>query len=335
MVYNQTGYGDISQRTAYHAVADMLENISPVCVLTKFGQSRPIPKNKSEAVKFRRADVYAAATVPLAEGVTPTAHKQTFTDVSMTLKQFGDVVIITDKVHDLSEDPVLKVAVEESAKQARDTVEQVTYGVVKAGTSVYYSNGASRAAVNTAVTLNRLRGVVRYLKRSKAKPFTKIVSSSVNFGSQSCEASYIAVCHTDCEADLRGLSGFTTVADYGSRTTVSEYEFGGVENIRFVTSPDLDPWEAAGSATLNGMVSVGGANVDVYPILIFGMDAYGCCPLKGKEAIHPTVINPGTIDKSDPLGQRGYVGWKTWFNAVRLNETWMSRLEVAVTDIDG
>ena len=76
MVTYQTGYGDISQRTAYHAVADMLENISPVCVLTKFGQSRPIPKNKSEAVKFRRADVYAAATVPLSEGVTPTAHQR-------------------------------------------------------------------------------------------------------------------------------------------------------------------------------------------------------------------------------------------------------------------
>ena len=48
-------------------------------------------------------------------------------------------------------------------------------------------------------------------------------------------------------------------------------------------------------------------------------------------AIKPTVINPGTIDKSDPLGQRGYVGWKTYFNAVRLNETWLARLEVAAS----
>lgn len=329
-----TTYGDISQRTAYHAIADMLDNVDPVLVLAKFGQTRPVPKNKSEAVKFRRAVVYDPATTPLAEGVTPTAHTQTFEDVSMTLKQFGDLVIITDKVHDLAEDPVLKIATEEAGKQAGATLEQVTYGVVKAGTSVYYANGSARGDVNTPISLNKLRGVVRFLKRSKAKPFTKILSSSVNYGSKSVEASYIAVCHTDCEADIRGLTGFKAVSDYGNRSTVSEHEFGSVENVRFVTSPDLDPFEGAGSATLNGMVAVDATNVDVYPILVLGMDAYGVCPLKGRESITPSVINPDTKDKSDPLGQRGYVGWKAWFNAVRLNESWMSRFEVAVTDID-
>jgi N4-gp56 family major capsid protein len=63
------------------------------------------------------------------------------------------------------------------------------------------------------------------------------------------------------------------------------------------------------------------------------MDAYGVVPLKGQSAMTPTVLNPGTPSKSDPLGQRGYVGWKTWFNAVRLNETWMSRLEVAASNL--
>lgn len=329
-----TDYGAISQRTAFHAIADMLENVDPVLVLAKFGQTRPVPKNKSEAVKFRRAVTYAAALVPLQEGVTPTAHTQTFEDVAMTLKQWGDLVIITDKVNDLAEDPVLKIATEEAGKQAGATLEQVTYGVVKAGTSVYYANGSARTDVNTAITLNKLRGVVRFLKRSKAKPFTKILGSSVNYGTKSVEASYIAVCHTDCEADVRNLAGFKPVADYGSRTPVSEHELGSVENVRFVTSPDLDPFEGAGSATLNSMVAVDATNVDVYPILVFGMDAYGVCPLKGKESIEPSVINPDTKSKSDPLGQRGYVGWKAWFNAVRLNETWMSRLEVAVTDID-
>ena len=330
-----TTYGDISQRTAYHAMQDMLEVAEDELVLAKFGKTKAVPKNKAEAVKFRRTVRYDAVTVPLAEGVTPSAHVHTYEDVSMTLKQWGDLVIITDKVHDLAEDPVLKDATEESGRQSALTLELVTYGVVKAGTSVYYANGASRAAVNTAVSLNRVRGVVKFLKTSGAKPFTKILGSSVNYGSRSVESGFIAVCHTDCEPDLRNLSGFKTVADYGSRNPVSPYEFGSVENVRFVTSRSLDPFEAAGSATLNGMVSVGAANVDVYPILFFGMDAYGLCPLKGRESVDISVINPETKDKSDPLGQRGFVGWKAWFNAVRLNETWMSRLEVGVTDIDG
>jgi N4-gp56 family major capsid protein len=34
---------------------------------------------------------------------------------------------------------------------------------------------------------------------------------------------------------------------------------------------------------------------------------------------------------ADPMAQRGYVSWKTYFAACRLNESWMSRAEVAVT----
>jgi N4-gp56 family major capsid protein len=81
------------------------------------------------------------------------------------------------------------------------------------------------------------------------------------------------------------------------------------------------------------VLSTTGTSADVYPVLILGMDAYGSFRSRARTAMTPTVINPGTVSKSDPLGQRGYVGWKTWFNAVRLNETWMSRLEVAATNL--
>jgi N4-gp56 family major capsid protein len=81
------------------------------------------------------------------------------------------------------------------------------------------------------------------------------------------------------------------------------------------------------------VLSTTGTSADVYPVLILGQDAYGVVPLKGQSSMSPTVLNPNTPSKSDPLGQRGYVGWKTWFNAVRLNETWMSRLEVAATNL--
>ena len=126
-------------------------------------------------------------------------------------------------------------------------------------------------------------------------------------------------------------------AEYGQRSVVSTHEIGAVEDVRYVLSPDLAEFPDAGGAA-GAMESTTGTNADVYPIIYFGMDAFGMTPLKNSKvdgksnlAIMPTVINPGTIDKSDPLGQRGYVGWKAWFNAVRLNETWMARLEVAAT----
>ncbi|RME56464.1 N4-gp56 family major capsid protein, partial [Candidatus Parcubacteria bacterium] len=54
-------------------------------------------------------------------------------------------------------------------------------------------------------------------------------------------------------------------------------------------------------------------------------------PLKGENAIKPTVVNPDQVSKSDPLGQRGYVGWKSYFAAAILNEAWCYRVECAAT----
>jgi N4-gp56 family major capsid protein len=328
-----TTYGDISQRTAAHAAANMLSHAEPVLVLSKFGQTKPIPRNKAETVKFRRPIPFAPAMTPLAEGVTPTPHRIAFEDVPVTLKQWGDLVEITDKVADLSEDPVLKEATMLAGEQAGATVEQVIYGVLKAGTSVFYANGTLRSQVNTAITLNKQRAIVRYLHAMKAKKFTRILSGSVNINTTPVEAAYVAITHTDIEADIRSMTGFVPVAKYGTRQPLCDQELGTVENVRYVVSPDLSPWADAGGAAGSSVLSTGGTNADVYPILFLGMEAYGLTPLKGKEAVTPTVLNPDTVSKSDPLGQRGYVGWKTWFNAVRLNETWMARLEVAATKL--
>ena len=331
-------YGDISQRTAAYAVIDMLDHARPVNILSMFAVSKPIPRNKAETVKFRRRIPFTAVTVPLQEGVTPSARTIRFEDVSVNLLQFGEVVVITDKVNDVSEDPVLKEATEEAGENAGRSLEQVTWGVVKGGTSVYYANGAARNQVNTAISLNKQRAVVRYLKAQKAKKFTKILAPSPNIATKPIEAAYIAVGHTDLEADIRNMTGFTPVAAYGTRQPLCEYEIGSVEDVRYILSPDLPSLPNAGGL-INGMVSTGGANADVYQIVIFGQESYGLTPLKSSKgsdgknnmAITPTVINPDTRDKSDPLGQRGYVGWKTYFNAVRLNETWMARLEVSAT----
>ena len=70
-----------------------------------------------------------------------------------------------------------------------------------------------------------------------------------------------------------------------------------------------------------------------WTFIFIAKEAYGLVPLKGSNAIEPSVLNPNTRTKSDPLGQRGYVGWKAYFVAVRLNESWMARLEVGATDV--
>lgn len=323
-----TTYGDINQRTAGYAAADMLRHSEPWLVLSKMGMTKPLPKNKAETIKFRRPIPFAAATTPVTEGVTPTAQKVQYEDVQATLKQYGRPIEITDKVSELSEDPVMDTATMLAGEQAGGTIEQVLYGILKAGTNVFYANGAARNQVNTVLTLNKQRAVTRALAAQKALKITRMLKSGVEYGVSAVSAGYVAVAHTDLDSDIRNLNGFIPIEKYGTRSPISEHEIGSVEQVRYILSPDLAPWADAGGAHGNAVVTSGGVNADVYPILYLGQDAFGQVPLKGKEAVKPMVLNPGTPSKSDPMGQRGYVSWKCWYTAVILNDLWMARLEV-------
>lgn len=331
MAGETTTYGDISPRTALHAAAEMLSHAMPVLVLSLFGQTKEMPRNSTLTISFRRAVPFSTATTPLVEGVTPSAHKMSFEDVSATLKQYGDVVEISDVVEDTHEDPVLMAAMELTGEQAGATIEELLWGIVKAGTSVFYANGASRSAVNTAITLNKQRACTKLLKRQKAKKITKILDSSPDYEVRAVEASYVAIGHTDCESDIRNLTGFVPTSRYGTRSLLCEQEIGAVEDVRYVLSADLDPFADAGGAK-GSMVSTSGTSADVYPIIVVGREAYAHVPLKGMRSVTPTVVNKKPSD-SDPLAQRTKIGWKTYFAGLILNQSWMTRLEVAVTDL--
>lgn len=324
-----TTYGDISQRTALWAMVEMLSHAEPVLILSKFGLQKPMPMNKADTAKFRRPVPFPPATTPLVEGVTPPPRKMAYEDVPVKMAQYGDVVEITDVVQDLAEDPVMTDASMLCGEQAGATIEQVIYGTIKAGTNVQYANGAARNAVNTPISKTLQRRVTAFLKRQKAKKITSILGGSANFNTTPVEAAYIAVAHTDLESDIREMAGFISVAKYGSRQPVCPEEIGSVEDVRYVLSADLAPFPDAGGAK-GAMMSTSGVNADVYPVLVFGKEAYGLVPLKGKSAITPMVVNMKP-SASDPLAQRGYVSWKTYFAAARLNESWMERMEVAAT----
>ena len=322
--------GGISQRTNVYAADQMLEHAKPVMVLEKMATPKQMPKNKSDTIKFRRPRVFDAATVPLQEGVTPTATAFAYDDVSATLTQYGMVVEITDKIEDLHEDPVLQDATLQCGQNVGRTMEALNYGVVRGGTNVFYANGTARTDVNTVISLAKQRAVTRALKAQKAMKITRMLGGSNNFSTRPVEAAYVAVGHTDLESDIRNLPGFLPVAEYGQRNPISEYEIGTVEDCRYILSPDLSPIADAGGAKL-GMVSSAGTSADIYPVMYFGQDSWGTVALRGAGSISPTIIPVGQKTKDDPLGQRGYVGWKTWWAALILNQLWMARLECATT----
>jgi N4-gp56 family major capsid protein len=328
-----TVYGDITPRTAAYVVVDLLKRGMPYLCLEKFGQAKALPGNKTQSMKFRRYEHLPLAITPLVEGVTPTSVKLRFTDVSVLLRQYGSYVEVTDIIADTHEDPILKENNVILGEQAAKTVETLRFNVLKAGTNVFYTNGAARASVNTPITLARQRAVTRGLKRQNGARITNVVKSTTNFNTENVLPSYIGGGHTDFEADIRSMPGFIDVKDYG-QVTPYEAEVGAVEDVRYLLSPIFEPWADAGAAFAGSgtaMVTTTGASADVYPMLFVARDAYGVVALKGKFAVEMKVLNPGIPRGGDPLGQRGSQGWKTMQGAVILNDAWLARLESAVT----
>jgi N4-gp56 family major capsid protein len=310
---------------------EMLKRGQPNLILQQFAQAMVLDKNDTDTKKARRYERLAAATTPLTEGVTPAGSTPTITDYTATLVQYGDYLPLTDKIADTHTDPVLMQYSGMIGEQAALTKEMITYGVIKAGTNVLYANGSARTNVNTALTLNIQRKATRALKRQLGMPLTKKLSSSVNYATVNVKPAFIGLIHTDMESTIRGLAGYKAVEDYATMETF-EGELGAVEDVRYVVSTVFEPFANGGGAK-GTMISTGGTSADVYPVIYLAQDAFASVVLKGNNAIQPMVLNPGKISDSDKLGQRGHVGWKSYFADVILNQAWLVRAECAVVEL--
>lgn len=357
-------YGTAPSRNLIRAAQDMLEHAQPITVLGDFGTFQDQPKRSTDTLVFRRVLPVLAGTAgygigsaqyvgtpgssngaangnpqinagdfALAEGTTPNSRSVTFQDVSVTLQQWGILFKFSSKVELMYEDDIPAEMTKLVGETMAEVLEQVRYGVLKAGTTVVYANGSSRGSVNSVISLNALRKAVRVLESNRAKRVTSMIAPGVKYDTRAIPAGYVVFVHTDAIADVRNLPGFVPVEKYAGGQKIHDREFGSVEDFRFISSPLLAPFYGAGSSTTNGCVSIAGSNVDVYPFIVMAESAWGQVALKGMRAITPTVLRSGDRSHANPLGQFGFVGATTWFNAVRLNEGWMARIECGVTNL--
>lgn len=332
MAFSGFQYGDISPRVGVFAVAKFLSHADSQLVLAKFASSQSLPKNKSQTLKWRRCVPFAVSTTTLTEGVTPPPQGFEYEDVSVSVSQYGAWNAITDVVTDTYEDPVLSNMAELCGKQAADTQEAIIWGVIRNGSNVIFTGSATaRTGVNAVITLDDIRAATRELKAMHCKKITKRLSASPNFGTEAVNGSYIAVSHSNMERDFREMTSFVPIERYASGGAIHENEIGKVEEVRVILTPHLEPFFGAGDTTLTGVLN-NGTRVDVYPVVIFGEEAFGVASLKGMDSANISVMNPKMgASYEDPLGQRGFVSWKFWFAAVRLNENWMIKIESACT----
>jgi len=326
---------------------EILAHVMPVEVFGKFGQKKPMPKNSSETVIFRRWLPKGATTSTpntwtvtpsahqLSEGETPIADSISAQDITATLVEYGFIYRWTNRVEDLYEDDVPAEIKRLTGERMGLLLEMVRWGQLKACTNVFYPGGVTtRATVASILTAAVLRRVSRSLQSNIASKITGILSASVNVGTQPIEAAYVVICHSDMEKDIRAeLSGFVHVSEYGQRQVIHENELGSWENFRFITSPHLAPTLSAGAnvgaTILSGGVAGSTSAADIYTLIVLSQEAFGDVALRGKSAMNISSFPASAKTKDDPLGQRGLIGAQTYFTCVRLNELHMAVVECA------
>jgi len=326
---------------------EMIAHALPVEVLALGATMKKIPKNSGDNVTYRRVLPYGGASTNsstinrwsvtasahvASEGVTPAADTITYHDVAVTMQQYIVLYSYTDKAALLYEDDIpedQKIAVGERTGLVR---EMIRYGAMKACTNVSYSGGTTRATVDEPVKINFLRNIAITLKANHAKQKTRILAASPDYDTAAIEASYVVFGHTDLEPDIRDLPNFVPVAKYANRQPINEFEIGSCESFRFILSPELAPYLAAGAAIgSTGMYAADNTTLDVYPMLVMGEEAVFDVALRGVETMDLIDLKPSQKDKNDPAGQRGYVGAKFWSAVLVANNGWMAVGEVART----
>lgn len=337
--------------------ARILKHAMPKISLGTVGLNEEWKRNQGRIAKFRRwlpkgataaqpnrffldgAGDRSAAYVAdhlTAEGVTPPAENIKAQDISVQLQQFSVLYGYTDDVDVLYEDNIPKAMTELTGERVGLVNESALFGVLKGCTNKFYGgSGTSRATVNGRITLRDLRRIARVLHLNHAETVTKMERriKAGMYGTAPVGVCYPVWIHTDLLPDLRDLPNFVPVEEYGDPSQAIDCEVGKCESFRFIASPELVAVQDAGAAvagSVPALVSTSGTFADVYQVIVGSQDAWGHVGLNlGKGSV--TALPTGQRDKSDPHGQRGYVGAIWRYNAVILNDLQMAVYEVATS----
>jgi len=334
---NVAGAVSPGNRTNTYAELDLLERARPQLVLDLGADLKPMPMNKADSVTFRRAVNAVVSLSVVTEGVTPASRALAYEDVKGTLGEYAEVFEITSRMDELGEDKAVRDSADILADLVANTKEAVAWAAYIIGTNAVFAGAATvRSEVLSPLKLGDLQMATRSLMAAKAQRFTTVDNGGLNENTYPIEAAFYAFCHTDLQPDVRNIAGFRTTAEYGGKKIVSEYEFGAVENVRFLCTPQLSPIiNDGGELTAENIKSELGVNADVYPVIVCGKHALGSVDLKGTGAkgfggAKINVLNGA--DKADPTNQRCYVAVRWYDLKLILNQEWAVRIESACTD---
>lgn len=178
--------------------------------------------------------------------------------------------------------------------------------------------------------IGKLYGV-RFIENTRAKKFTADVLAggrpTLTVKTAVTSSTTVPVKEKITAAEATALAGKKVyVGSASTEVTIASASAGDAGSASLTLSAATS---IAQDAVLYGQ-GAGALGVDVYSTLFLGDDAYGTTKVTGGGLQH--IVKPlGSGGSSDPLNQRGTVGWKAFKTAKILVQQYMVRVESTAT----
>jgi N4-gp56 family major capsid protein len=310
-IYQQKHLRTAQSRIVYLRYAQMSEN------------TVGLPENGgSMAAKWRRWENISVDTTPLGSGITPEGADLTTTDITATALSYGRYARFTDIIKKNSIDNVVLNFSQRLSYNMQQTLDTITRTALEAGSNFLYSNaGGTKVSITSTDYINAtlVAKAVRFLDGQDAMPYVQsMIMATDGVSTSPIPESYIGVCHTKTTYTLRTLTGFVPVEKYARAGEALPGEIGCLGQVRFIQTNQASIYAGTGAS-----------GIDVYGTLIFGTDAFGCVNVDSL-SMNLIINELGSAGSSDPLHQRGSIGWKAAFAAKILNANFMIEIYHAV-----
>ncbi len=272
------------------------------------------------AVTFTKFADLSAATATLNEVTDVTPAAMSDSQVTVTLAEYGNVVVTTAKLRGTSFLDVNTAAANIIGYNAGDSIDQVVRDVLAGGNNVVYGSGGasvptSRATVGAddKLTANDVRRVVAQLRKAN-------VATMNGF--------YMGYIHPDVSYDFRSATDAAAWrAPHNAVDTDGIYmgEIGTFEGVRFIETPRTKVYTDASDGS--GSSTGSSATVDVYATHILGRQALAkAYSTTDGNGAFPKVVR-GTV--ADYLNRLQPLGWYWLGGYGRFREESLRRIESA------
>ena len=230
-------------------------------------------------------DLAEQESIIATEGLPPDEEPLTIGFHEYSVTQKGRLVGVTDVALDLSPHELMSVAAERVAFDALMTVDRSIAAAVAAGT------GLTLTVAGAGIAATDIRRWVADMKNAYIPTFA--------------DGFYVAMVHPDVVFDLQNdtaIGGWIEASKYANPDQLLTGEIGRMHGVRFVE-------------TTVGTVTRGAP--DTYTTVLFGPDYFAFGDL---QSVQSYMVRPGG-DHSDPLAQKGLVGYKGMWGAKTIEVT--------------